>query len=168
MINTITRILSSFAIALAVFAAHAADDDERFILDQNGCRVINPAPRAEETVTWTGKCRDGYVDGKGVLQWFQSGIADEKYEGEMSRGFAEGTGNQTQTDGGRYEGEWKASRQEGEGTYFAPDGSVYKGGWKSGKPHGFGSYRTPEGRVMRGQWVDGEFQRANEDDPNKT
>jgi hypothetical protein len=168
MNTTITRTLAALAIALTAFTAHAADDDEKTITDQNGCRVVNPAPRAEETVTWTGACRDGYTDGKGVLQWFQSGIADEVYEGEMARGYAEGFGVMTHTDGGRYEGEWKASRQEGEGSYFAPDGSVYKGGWKNGKPHGFGSYRTPEGKVLRGQWIDGDFQRDEQGDPNKT
>lgn len=168
MNTTITRTLAALAIALTAFTAHAADDDEKTITDQNGCRVVNPAPRAEETVTWTGACRDGYTEGKGVLQWYQSGIADEKYEGEMARGYAEGVGVMTHTDGGRYEGEWKASRQEGEGSYFAPDGSVYKGGWKNGKPHGFGSYRTPEGKVLRGQWIDGDFQREEKDDPSKT
>ncbi len=168
MNTSLTRILAACAIAMTAFTATAADDDEKYITDQNGCRVVNPAPRAEETVTWTGACRDGYTDGKGVLQWYQSGVADEKYEGEMARGYAEGVGAMTHIDGGRYEGEWKASRQEGEGSYFAPDGSVYKGGWKNGKPHGYGSYRTPEGKVLRGQWVDGEFQREDKNDPNKT
>lgn len=168
MKSKFTRIALAGALLLAILPAHA--EDEKYILDQNGCRIVNPFPRAEESATWTGGCKDGLVDGTGVLQWFQSGVADEKYEGEMRRGYAEGTGTQSQTDGGRYEGEWKESRQEGEGTYFSADGSVYKGGWKNGKPHGFGTYRTPEGRVMRGQWVDGEYQseQQKDEDPNKT
>lgn len=164
----IRRTVTAVALALLAGPALAADDDPKSIPDQNGCRVINPFPRAEETVTWTGGCKDGFTDGKGVLQWYQSGIADEKYEGEMRGGYAEGMGIQTQTDGGRYEGQWHESRQDGEGAYFAPDGSVYKGGWKNGKPHGFGIYRTPEGKVLRGQWADGEYQPDEPGDPNKT
>ena len=156
-------------LAALLFAAGGAVAQDKFILDQKGCKVINPAPRPEETVTWSGPCgADGYTIGKGVLQWFQSGIPDEKYEGEMERGYAHGQGTQTMVDGGRYEGEWKNSRQEGEGAFFAPDGSVYRGGWKNGKPHGQGSYRTPEGRVMRGEWENGRFKGDPDEDPNKT
>lgn len=156
-----------FGACLLCLAALSSAED-KFILDQNGCRIVNPVPRAEETVTWTGECKDGFADGTGVLQFYLSGIADEKYEGEMKQGYAEGQGTQTMVDGGRYEGQWSRSKQEGEGTFFAADGSIYKGNWKNGKPHGFGTYRTPEGRVMRGQWVDGQFQREVEDDPNRT
>ncbi|MCA3131078.1 MAG: hypothetical protein ACK5YW_02040 [Betaproteobacteria bacterium] len=154
------------ALLLGVNTAFA---QEKFILDQKGCKVINPSPRPEETVTWSGACgADGYTTGKGVLQWFQSGIADEKYEGEMARGYAHGQGTQTMVDGGRYEGQWNNSRQDGEGAYFAPDGSVYRGGWKNGQPHGQGTYRTPEGRVTQGEWENGRFKGEPGEDPNRT
>ena len=50
--------------------------------------------KMDETIQET---KDGLVDGTGVLQWFQSGVADEKYEGEMRRGYAEGKGTQSRT-----------------------------------------------------------------------
>ncbi|MBI1395069.1 MAG: hypothetical protein GC151_03735 [Betaproteobacteria bacterium] len=158
-------LLGAFLI-LAACAAFARDDN--FITDQNGCRIYNPVPRPEETVTWSGGCKDGFAEGKGVLQFFLSGIADESYEGEMKGGYADGHGTQMMVDGGRYEGEWSHSKQNGQGTYYAADGSIYEGAWKNGKPDGFGTLRTPEGRVLRGQWVDGQFQREIEDDPNRT
>lgn len=160
------RILAGVLLLLTLGTASA--DDERYLADQNGCRIVNPSPRPEETVSWTGGCRDGLAEGKGVLQFYLSGIADEKYEGEMKEGYAEGVGVQTMVDGGRYEGEFSRSRQHGEGTFYATDGSIYKGGWKNGKPHGAGTYRTPEGRVMRGEWIDGNFQSEEPEDPNKT
>ena len=161
--------LRAFAgLFLLLSAAAQADENVNYIRDQNGCGIVNPSPRAEETVTWSGACKDGLAEGTGVLQFYQSGVADERYEGEMKAGYAEGNGVQTMLDGGRYEGEFSRSRQHGEGTFYAADGSIYKGGWKNGKPHGFGSYRTPEGRVMRGQWVDGEFQNEEPADPNRT
>jgi hypothetical protein len=166
------KSLSCILLALSLSgAALAADDAVKSIQDQNGCKVVNPNPRPEETITWTGKCgKDGYTEGTGVLQWYQSGVADEKYEGEMTRGYAEGKGIQTMIDGGRYEGEFKESRQHGEGTFYAPDGSIYKGGWKDGKPHGTGTYRTPEGRVLQGEWENGNFRGGEDavDDPNRT
>jgi hypothetical protein len=169
MIKFIAALLTAF---LTTGLAAAADDDAKFIKDQNGCKVVNPNPRAEETITWTGKCgSDGYTQGSGVLQWYQSGVADEKYEGEMSHGYAEGKGVQTMIDGGRYEGEFKESRQHGEGTYYGPDGSVFKGSWQDGKPHGPGVLRTPEGKVIRGELENGTFKGGDTDresDPNRT
>jgi hypothetical protein len=168
--NSLRTLTAASLIVLAGWLGTAAAQEERsnYIQDQNGCKVVNPNPRAEESITWTGGCKDGWTEGTGVLQWYQSGIADEKYEGEMRRGYAEGKGTQTMVDGGRYEGEFKQSRQHGEGTYYAPDGSIYSGGWKDGKPHGAGTYRTPEGRVIRGEWVDGQFRGETQDDPNRT
>jgi hypothetical protein len=159
------RLALAVVLATAAFGAAAADN---FILDQNGCKVINPVSRPDETVTWSGECKDGFAEGKGVVQFYLSGIADEKYEGEMKGGYADGTGTLMMLDGGRYEGQWSRSKQEGEGEYYAPDGSIYRGTWKNGKPHGFGSYRTPEGQVTRGEWRDGKFVRETEDNPNKT
>jgi hypothetical protein len=151
--------LAAAALLLALTGADAALADEpNTIPDQNGCKVINPAPRSEETVTWTGECVDGFTSGEGILQWFQSGIPDEKYEGQMQRGYAHGKGTHMMVDGGRYEGEWADSKQQGDGTYYAPDGSTFRGTWKNGKPHGFGVLRTPEGRTIRGEWVDGQMQ----------
>ena len=162
--NAITRFLATALLLScnAMLSAHAAGG---YILDQKGCKIVNPAPRAEETVTWSGACsKDGLAEGKGTLQWFQSGVADEKYQGDMERGFAHGKGMLTMVDGGRYEGDWAESRKQGEGTYFAPDGSIYKGGWKDDKPHGAGAYRTPEGKVQRGEWNNGKYQSKDGDD----
>jgi len=164
------RLMHLFAAALLLISTAVTADDERarYIVDQNGCRIVNPSPRPEETVTWSGGCKEGLAEGKGVLQFFQSGIADEKYEGAMRDGYAEGDGVQTMVDGGRYEGQFSRSRQHGEGTFYAPDGSIFKGEWKNGKPHGNGTFRTPEGRVTRGTWVDGVFQSEEPADPNRT
>ena len=180
MIRTIRSLALAAVLAIAALTTTgpATAQEQKFIVDQNGCKVVNPFPRAEESITWTGGCdADGFTDGEGVLQWYQSGVADEKYEGEMKHGYAHGKGSQTMVDGSRYEGEWKNSRQEGEGTFYAIDGSIYQGGWKDGKPHGVGMYRTPDGRVMRGEWEDGELKSGapdgdaepeDADNPNRT
>lgn len=153
--------------------AHAADD-ANWIADKRGCKVANPFPREGETITWSGECKDGFATGQGVLQWFFNGKADDRYEGNLDAGWAEGRGVLNKGDGGKYDGEWKHSMQEGAGRYDAPDGSVYDGQWKNGKPNGAGQYRTPEGRMFMGQWKDGVFEgdeepdQEEDDNPNRT
>jgi len=35
------------------------------------CRLWNPCPQREETITWSGACVSGVADGRGVAQRFQ-------------------------------------------------------------------------------------------------
>ena len=37
--------------------------------NQPGCHIWNPYPKAEETVTWSGRCVDGKSSGKGSAVW---------------------------------------------------------------------------------------------------
>ena len=158
--------------------AAAVEDDVSWIADQRGCKVANTFPREGETITWSGPCKDGYADGDGVVQWFLDGKEDDRYEGHVAMGWAEGHGVLSKSEGGKYEGDWKHSVQDGSGRYDAPDGSFYEGQWKNGKPHGQGQYRRPDGKVFIGEWVDGvyapdlEKQQQQDDDetpdPNNT
>lgn len=152
--------------------ARSADDDVEWIADKRGCKVANPMPREGESITWSGPCADGYADGDGVLQWYYNGQADDRYEGRLDKGWAEGQGVLNKADGGKYDGHWKHSVQNGMGRYEAPDGSVYDGEWKDGKPNGSGQFRTPDGRMFMGQWKDGVFEGDEEPeddgDPNRT
>ncbi|HZR02150.1 MAG TPA: hypothetical protein VFA81_03125 [Burkholderiales bacterium] len=169
-------ILVTVAFALWSFSlsARTAEDDVAWIADKNGCKVANPYPRPGETITWSGECKGGFAHGNGVLQWYLNGKPDDRYEGTMEQGWAEGHGVLRKGDGGTYDGNWKHSMQEGLGRYDAPDGSVYDGEWKNGKPNGSGQFRTPDGRMFMGQWKDGVFEGDEEpeddedSDPNRT
>jgi hypothetical protein len=154
----------------------AAEDDTTWIADKRGCKVANTFPRPGETITWSGECKNGYAHGEGVVQWYLNGKEDDRYEGNLDMGWAEGKGALIKSDGGKYAGDWKHSTQHGTGRFDAPDGSFYEGQWKDGKPHGQGQYRRPDGKVFIGEWVDGVYepdmpdQQQEEDssDPNKT
>jgi hypothetical protein len=157
--------------------ASAVEDDVSWIADTRGCKVANTFPRPGETITWSGPCKDGFADGQGVVQWFMNGKEDDRYEGDLRMGWAEGHGVLYKAEGGKYDGDWKHSAQDGSGRYEAPDGSWYDGQWKNGKPHGQGQYRRPDGKIFIGEWVDGVYepdqnnQEQDEDqapDPNKT
>lgn len=151
--------LATFAAAALLWAAsgYAQNIDTPTIADKNGCQVYNPMPQQDETITWSGKCRDGFAHGNGVLDWFISDRLEERYEGELNMGWADGEGTYVSRRGVRYKGGWKNSLQDGKGIIQNPDGSVYEGEWKAGKPHGWGTYRSPDGETVEGEWVDGEF-----------
>lgn len=136
--------------------AHA--EESAWIQDQNGCKVANPNPQAQETVTWSGACEDGQANGEGVLQWFENGTPTARYEGQLVKGWADGKGTLVTPDGTSYKGEWKQSREHGSGRMEWPNQTWYEGEWRNGKPHGYGQYRTPEGRLVTGRFVDGEFE----------
>jgi hypothetical protein len=176
--SAVSRYASALLLLLGVASASAsaAGDDINWIADSHGCKVANTFPRPGETITWTGKCKDGYADGDGVLQWFLNGQLDDRFEGHLAMGWAEGRGALAKTDGGKYIGDWKHSMQEGSGRYEAPDGSWYQGEWKNGMPNGQGEYRQADGRSFVGEWVDGVYQSGEPEeqdqdeqpDPNRT
>ncbi len=153
--------------ASAPASAAGAGDDVTWIADSHGCRVANTFPRPGETITWSGKCKDGFADGDGVLQWFFNGQEDDRFEGHLVMGWAEGRGALAKADGGRYVGDWKHSIQDGTGRYDAPDGSWYQGEWRNGKPNGQGEYRSADGRKFIGEWVDGVFQSGSPEDQDR-
>jgi hypothetical protein len=152
--------LAMFIIAatlLAGVATYAQDREISTIADKNGCKVYNPMPQEKESIRWDGRCSEGFADGKGILDWYIGDQLEERYEGDLKQGWAEGQGTYTSRRGMRYEGNWKKSMQDGTGTMQTPDGSIYQGEWKEGKPNGWGVYRTPDGESVEGEWVDGEL-----------
>jgi MORN repeat protein len=70
------------------------------------CKVWNPAPQPNESVMWSGPCKDGYASGKGVLLWTANGKPDAEFDGECANGKRNGHGVLITSDGERIEGEW--------------------------------------------------------------
>jgi len=155
----ISRLATAFiAVTFLIgFSAYAQDRETPTIADENGCKVYNPMPQEEETISWDGRCSNGFADGNGILDWFIGGQLEERYEGDLKQGWAHGEGIYTSKRGMRYEGSWENSMQNGKGTMQNPDGSIYQGEWKDGKPHGWGVYRAPSGETVEGDWEDGEL-----------
>ncbi|HXX11321.1 MAG TPA: hypothetical protein VEK05_07355, partial [Burkholderiales bacterium] len=102
--NAIRTHLSAAALLLAAAgsATLAADDEVTWIADSHGCKVANTFPRPGETITWSGSCNNGYADGDGVLQWFLNGDVDDRFEGHLQKGWAEGQGVLAKVDGSKY------------------------------------------------------------------
>lgn len=155
----ISKLATVFFAAMLFtgISAYAQEREMPTIADENGCKVYNPMPQEEESIKWKGSCSDGFAHGTGILDWYVGEELEERYEGELKQGWADGQGTYISRHGVRYEGNWKKSMQEGKGRVQNPDGSIYQGEWKEGKPHGWGVYRAPSGETVEGEWVDGEL-----------
>ena len=70
------------------------------------CKIWNPEPQPNESVTWSGGCKDGYASGKGTLHWTENGKPDAVFEGEYANGKRNGPGVLTMPDGTRSTGTW--------------------------------------------------------------
>ena len=70
------------------------------------CKIWNPEPQPNESVTWTGPCKDGFASGKGVLRWTENGKPDAEFDGEYAGGKRNGPGVLITRDGKRTQGEW--------------------------------------------------------------
>jgi hypothetical protein len=116
------------------------------------CRVWNPHPQLNETVTWSGACVNGFAQGLGSVHWLRNNAPFETDEGEWRDGYQIGMGKQVWPTG-RYEGGFLASEPHGRGT-FVLQSSRYEGEFRNGKPNGAGTLTTPDGS-LQGNWTDG-------------
>jgi hypothetical protein len=89
---------------------------------QNDCKVLKP----EISDSYSGGCRNGLADGKGVAQ----GI--DYYEGQFDKGLPSGKGTYKWADGTYYEGHWENGNREGSGKMVYRDSTI-TGYWKDDK-----------------------------------
>jgi hypothetical protein len=161
------RVVSLLLILVAGSAlAESGRPPTQWIVDPNSkCKIANAFPSAAETITWSGPCKDGYAEGKGVAQWFKAKKATlKKYDGEMSGGFMNGKGVFTQSNGDTLDGSFKDGSMNGPGKAVWFNKNKYEGDWRDGYPHGTGTYvwqngdgdfRFPNGDRYVGQMKDG-------------
>jgi len=121
---------------------------------KTGCKVWNPHPSSGETVAWNGPCKDGFADGKGVLDWLRAGSRFERDEGIWRAGRQTGEGTQSWPLG-EYKGQFSESLPEGRGTLVLGE-RRYEGTFLRGKPDGSGVLTEPSGKIS-GTWHEGCF-----------
>lgn len=144
---------AAFALLLSQISEATAGD---WIADgKTGCKVWNPQPVRDETVSWTGGCKGGLAEGKGVLDWLRGGKPYERDEGEWRTGRQTGEGSQV-WPGGHYRGEIFDGLPQGRGA-LAVGQSSYEGAFLNGKPNGRGTLTN--GRHIRWPLAGWLFQR---------
>ncbi|VXC30299.1 MORN repeat-containing protein [Massilia sp. 9I] len=156
-------------------AAHAAD------LGKADCRIAQllPAP-VDGAVSWSGGCKDGYAEGKGVLEWRTQSSGKRRLEASLVQGVVMGEATvmsdagtyigpvrwgmphgsgylESARDGSRYEGDFVDGRKEGNGVQEALDRSSYEGQWKKNRRHGIGKASYTLGGSYEGEWRDGQM-----------
>ena len=168
-------------LACALYSIAARGVDDGFISDQNQCLARNNAPLPNETITWTGGCKDGYEDGDGVQQWYTNGELGSRYEGHMAKGVPDGFGKSVHRDGQTYEGEFRNGRLHGRGIMTSAGGTRIEGQWRNGVlegtavivtrggdryegetrnylPNGKGVATWANGEHYEGDWVNGNME----------
>jgi hypothetical protein len=143
-----------------------------------GCRVWNSRPLPNESVTWSGACKNGYAQGKGVEQWYRDGKPGNRIEGEFHDGMIRrgnvrypngdsydgdlnggrsGHGIYTSAKGVRYEGEWRDDKRNGRGALSWPNGDRYEGEFRDGRANGHGLFKSAQGYSYDGDYRDGKW-----------
>lgn len=107
---SLKRIVAVAAFVLFATQAVAQLDDgprpDWITVTNQVCKVWNPRPVPNESVTWSGACVDGFASGEGVLRWTVDGRLDATYEGRYANGKRNGRGVLILSDGRRIEGDW--------------------------------------------------------------
>lgn len=159
-------------------ATHCGATEPDAYIGAPSCRIaaLEPAPGSE--VRWSGQCKDGFAQGKGVLVWRGSDDVERKLDATLAAGQVQGPATLTMPDGGKYigtvthgvpdgqgyfqdangmqyEGEVRQGRREGVAESLAPNGDNYKGQFKNGRPDGIGSMQFMLGGAYEGEWKDG-------------
>jgi hypothetical protein len=106
-------------------------DGSWFLDTLQGCRVWDWRPDAEDTATWSGACREGLREGRGIVQWFEHGRPIDRFEGVFEGGVRKGFGRYYWPAGQRFEGYYDADLPNGWGT-MTIDGVSFSGTWHRG------------------------------------
>ncbi len=146
--------LPAALVAALIFGMPAAMAGGWIADVKTGCKVWNPHPSAGETVRWTGPCKNGFAEGKGVLDWLRGSSSYERDEGEWRAGRQMGEGTQS-WPGGQYKGQLSDAMPHGRGTLVFGE-ARYEGAFLNGKPNGKGVLTNASG-TFGGTWQDGCF-----------
>jgi hypothetical protein len=101
------------------------------LVPEAGCRLWEWRPDPEDAATWSGICRSGRREGRGVVQWYEHGRPIDRFEGVFRHGKREGVGRYDWPAGQRYQGTYAADLANGPGTVTI-DGVSFTGSWHRG------------------------------------
>src|ERR1039457_5865494 len=127
---------------------------ETWISDSNGCKVLNQNPSPGQTITWSGKCTDGYADGNGVVVWLKDGKPMSRYKGDYAKGKRTGKGVFTYANGDRYEGNFADDKRAGKGSYTYTNGNHFEGDFVFAEL--FNGFEYDDNGTVVATYVDGE------------
>ena len=122
------------------------------------CQVWDPNPTPNQSLTWSGECKNEKANSKGIAKWHEGNKVVTTIQGVMKNGRCQGECLATIASGKsnvKYEGQLKDNNLHGKGTLTWPDGNEYSGDWVEGKRHGKGKLTLKTGTIYIGDWRDG-------------
>ncbi len=148
-----------FASLFCVVAASVHAEDSKSSVPQGdwiadtktSCKVWNPDPAQDESIKWSGNCKDGKADGKGSLEWYKNRELQTTIIGTMKDGRCVQDCSVKTKDGDSYVGEMKDNLPHGKGVLIRADGSNYEGEFKDGERSGKGTLKFATGEVYTGE-----------------
>lgn len=157
-------LFCSLSVGSAVGSVQVSHGE--WITSTNGCSLWNPHPEPKESVTWSGDCQGGKIEGPGTEQWFRDGKPGNRLEGVAHLGRIKSR-VVTYPDGSRYEGELDENgTRGGRGVFISARGLRYEGEFRDGKWNGHGVLTTSDGRRIEGEWTADEMSRGSVAYPN--
>jgi hypothetical protein len=145
------RTLAVAAVLIAAGFGPAAHAGEWQSDPGSACTAWDPLPVPDETIGWTGACKDGKASGPGVLTILKAGVQVERNEGEFVDGKQTGPGVR-RNPSGRYAGNFKDGLFDGKGVYVGANGMRYDGEWKNGNLEGYGKLTFASGLRYEGHF----------------
>src|SRR5438045_1544291 len=110
-VSAVVRLAAATAILAALCTSAIAQTAPPVLTAMQAsnvpCKVGRANVKPGETVTWQGKCTDGFAQGLGVAQWYADGKPTLRFEGTFALGLLQGKGKMVGADGDRYEGDYK-------------------------------------------------------------
>ena len=130
---TLAAAALAFACAMPAQAQPSGDAPDGFIVDPaSGCGTSNPFPRPKESIRWTGGCRDGRLDGAGVLVWYEDGVEYERDVGTFTAGELNGPAVVSFAGGNTIYGRYENGVRGGAFTVVTPDGRYVRALYQNG------------------------------------
>ncbi|MFL6671818.1 MAG: MORN repeat-containing protein [Massilia sp.] len=142
-----------FLVSLLYGAASHAQEPQPYI-GATDCRIAPVSPPPAEAVNWSGKCKDGYAEDHGVLEWRAGDKARYSLDATLVRGQIQGEATLKSGDIRTYVGTFRNGVPHGKG-YFKNAQMQYEGDVVNGKPEGNGVVVYDNGDRYEGQWKDG-------------
>lgn len=157
------NIFSRLCVAVFFFCFASGVMAGEWIADEKGCKAWDANPDPGEVIEWTGACKDGYLDGPGILRWYskdtkptwyRSGKPVETHEGNWLAGKMNGKFVNTYASGNRYEGDRADDKKSGKGIFTWANGDRYDGDWADDKRSGKGVFLWANRSRYEGGWAD--------------
>ncbi|MBN1363588.1 MAG: 2-isopropylmalate synthase [Syntrophaceae bacterium] len=147
------KYLYSIVIIAFLLVPSVVNAGKWFNTDKTNCKIWSTEFSAGNTVTWSGKCINGYASGFGDEVWYEKGKEIRSYKGQIKMGKRHGKGALTFVNGNKYECDFINGEVTARGTLTFPNGDKYIGGFVNGVIHGKGTYTFANGDKYVGDFL---------------